>query len=61
MLWFRDHRTGFIDCGFNSAHRNYLEIVGREGLIRVPDFADGDGKAGIKESHGPGGHSELFF
>jgi predicted dehydrogenase len=38
ILWLDDDRVGTFDCGFTLPYRGWLEIVGTDGLIRVPDL-----------------------
>jgi xylose dehydrogenase (NAD/NADP) len=38
ILWFADGRTGTFDCGFVTPMRQWLEITGSEGVLRVPDL-----------------------
>jgi predicted dehydrogenase len=38
ILWFADGRTGTFDCGFVSPMRQWLEITGSDGVLRVPDL-----------------------
>lgn len=38
LLWFDDGRVGSFDCGFTMPYRGWLEIVGSEGVIFVPDM-----------------------
>ncbi|VTS07880.1 Gfo/Idh/MocA family protein [Tuwongella immobilis] len=38
MLWFADGRTAFLDTGFVSPLRGWLEIVGESGTIHIPDL-----------------------
>src|SRR5262249_31916453 len=38
LLWLADGRVGAFDCGFMAPLRQGLEIVGSEGVIRVPQM-----------------------
>lgn len=38
ILWFADGRIASFDCGFTAPMRQWLEIVGETGVIRVPDM-----------------------
>jgi predicted dehydrogenase len=38
ILHFRGGRVGTFDCGFTLPMRQWLEIVGTEGVIRVPEM-----------------------
>jgi predicted dehydrogenase len=38
ILWFADGRTGTFDCGFVAPMRQWLEITGSEGVLRVTDL-----------------------
>jgi predicted dehydrogenase len=38
ILWFDDDRIGTFDCGFTLPYREWFEITGTEGLIRVPEM-----------------------
>lgn len=38
VLWFADGRTATFDCGFVHPFRQWLEVVGSEGTVRVPDM-----------------------
>jgi predicted dehydrogenase len=38
LLWLADGRVGAFDCGFTSPLRQWLEITGTEGVIRVQDM-----------------------
>jgi predicted dehydrogenase len=38
IVWLADGRTGAFDCGFLSPQRQWLEITGTEGVIRVPEM-----------------------
>ncbi len=38
ILWLADGRVGAFDCGFTTPQRQWLEIVGSEGVIRVPQM-----------------------
>ncbi|HYT90769.1 MAG TPA: Gfo/Idh/MocA family oxidoreductase [Gemmataceae bacterium] len=37
LLTFAGGRTGAFDCGFTLPYRGWLEIVGTEGIVFVPD------------------------
>lgn len=36
LLWFADGRTAAFDCGFTLPVRSWVEVVGSEGVLRVP-------------------------
>src|SRR5205085_755126 len=38
LLTFADGQTGAFDCGFTLPYRGWLEIVGTEGVVFVPDM-----------------------
>lgn len=38
ILWLADGRVGTFDCGFTLPMRQWLEITGTEGVIRVPEM-----------------------
>jgi len=38
VLWLADGRMATFDCGFTLPLRGWLEIVGTEGTVRVPDM-----------------------
>ena len=38
LLWLADGRVAAFDCGFTSPLRQWLEIVGTTGVIRVPEM-----------------------
>ena len=38
MLWFDDERTAAFDCGFTTPLRGWLEIVGTDGVVNVPEM-----------------------
>jgi xylose dehydrogenase (NAD/NADP) len=38
ILWFDDERVGTFDCGFTLPLRGWLEIVGTEAVVSVPDM-----------------------
>lgn len=38
IVWLDDDRVGTFDCGFTMPLRGGLEIVGSEGVIRVPNL-----------------------
>src|SRR5262245_41827496 len=38
MMWLADGRSASFDCGFTLPNRQWLEIVGTEGIIRVPEM-----------------------
>ena len=38
LLWFADGGVGAFDCGFTMPLRMGVEIVGTEGVVRVPDM-----------------------
>jgi predicted dehydrogenase len=38
VLWLDDRRLGTFDCGFTMPQRQWLEITGSEGVIRVPQM-----------------------
>ena len=37
-LWFADGRTASFDCGFTLPQRGWLEVVGTQGVVRVPQM-----------------------
>jgi len=37
-LWFADGRVGVFDCSFTHPLRQWLEITGTEGVIRIPEM-----------------------
>jgi predicted dehydrogenase len=37
-LWFPDGRVGAFDCGFTLPSRGWLEIVGTQGVVSVPEM-----------------------
>jgi len=38
VVWLADGRVGAFDCGFTTPLRGWQEIVGSEGVVRVPDM-----------------------
>jgi predicted dehydrogenase len=38
LLWLADGRVGAFDCGFTLPYRPWLEIVGGEGTVTVPNL-----------------------
>jgi predicted dehydrogenase len=38
LLWFADGRTAMFDCGFTLPLRDWLEITGSKGVVRVPEM-----------------------
>jgi xylose dehydrogenase (NAD/NADP) len=54
VLTFADGRTGSFDCGFTAPLRQWLEIVGSEGTVRVPEmWVPGDrAKFEVSDSEG---------
>lgn len=38
QVWLADGRVGAFDCGFTLPFRGWLEIVGTEGTVRVPEM-----------------------
>jgi predicted dehydrogenase len=38
LLWFEDGRMASFDCAFTLSFRQWLEIVGTEATVRVPDM-----------------------
>jgi predicted dehydrogenase len=38
IVWLADGRTGTFDCGFTMPMRQWLEITGSEGVLRVPQM-----------------------
>jgi len=38
VLWFDHGRTASFDCGFTMPFRGWQEIVGTEGVVRVPEM-----------------------
>src|SRR5262249_38070194 len=45
LLWLADGRVGAFDCGFAGPHRQWLEVAGTEGVIRVADMWGPDERA----------------
>jgi predicted dehydrogenase len=37
LIKFRNNSIGLFDCGFESPHRNHLEVVGERGTLEVLD------------------------
>jgi predicted dehydrogenase len=38
LVWLQDGRVGAFDCGFTMPTRQWLEITGTEGVIRIADM-----------------------
>jgi predicted dehydrogenase len=38
LVWLADGRLGAFDCGFTLPYRGWLEIIGTEGTVWVPDM-----------------------
>jgi predicted dehydrogenase len=38
ILWFDEDRVGTFDCGFTLPYRGWLEIIGTDGIICVPEM-----------------------
>ena len=38
ILWFPDGRVGVFDCSFTHPLRQWLEITGTEGVVRIPEM-----------------------
>jgi predicted dehydrogenase len=38
LLWFADGQMGAFDCGFTLPQRSWLEVVGTEGVVTVPQM-----------------------
>jgi predicted dehydrogenase len=38
LLWLADGRVGVFDCGFTSPLRQWLEVIGTTGVVRVPEM-----------------------
>ena len=38
VLWLADGRLGAFDCGFTLPSRRWLEIVGSEGVVSIPEM-----------------------
>jgi len=38
ILWTEDGRTATFDCGFTLPLRQWLEITGSEGVVRIPEM-----------------------
>jgi predicted dehydrogenase len=38
LIWLADGRAGAFDCGFTMPVRGWLEVVGAEGVVYVPDM-----------------------
>jgi predicted dehydrogenase len=45
VVWLADGRVGTFDCGFTTPMRQWLEITGTEGVIRVPQMWIPDARA----------------
>ncbi len=45
LVWLADGRVGAFDCGFTMPQRQWLEITGTEGVLRVPQMWVPDAKA----------------
>jgi predicted dehydrogenase len=45
LVWLADGRVGAFDCGFTTPQRQWLEITGSEGVIRVPQMWVPDARA----------------
>ncbi|MGL4552569.1 MAG: Gfo/Idh/MocA family protein [Gemmataceae bacterium] len=53
VLWFADGRMASFDCGFAAPMRQWLEVVGETGVIRVPElWVPGDDAAFFIERPG---------
>jgi predicted dehydrogenase len=38
LVWLGDGRVGAFDCGFTTPMRQWLEVVGEEGVVRIPEM-----------------------
>jgi predicted dehydrogenase len=45
LVWLADGRVGAFDCGFTMPQRQWLEITGSEGVLRVPQMWVPDARA----------------
>ncbi len=45
LVWLADGRVGAFDCGFTTPLRQWLEITGTEGVLRVPQMWLPDARA----------------
>jgi D-xylose 1-dehydrogenase (NADP+, D-xylono-1,5-lactone-forming) len=52
LVWLADGRVGAFDCGFTVPHRQWLEVVGTEGVIRVADMWVPDERAAFTIERG---------
>jgi predicted dehydrogenase len=67
LLWLADGRVGAFDCGFTAPLRQWLEIVGSEGVLTVPQMWLPDPQAGFTvqrdgrepEAHTVPGHDQI--
>jgi xylose dehydrogenase (NAD/NADP) len=59
LLAFADGRTATFDCGFTLPFRSWLEIVGTEGIVRVPEMWVPPVARAIYEVE-RGGKTEIF-
>jgi predicted dehydrogenase len=56
IVWLADGRVGTFDCGFTLPTRQWLEITGEEGVLRVADMWLPDAEARFtieREGHDP--------
>lgn len=61
-LWFADGRMASFDCGFTHPMRQWLEIVGTTGTLRVGEMwvpAPGRATFEIRRDHRPAGEFET--
>jgi predicted dehydrogenase len=54
LLFFEGGRVGAFDCGFTRPLRQWLEITGTTGVIRVPSMWLPDGEARVEVQRGEG-------
>jgi predicted dehydrogenase len=40
VLWFADGRMASFDCGFTAPMRQWVEVVGEQGVLRMTDLFD---------------------
>jgi xylose dehydrogenase (NAD/NADP) len=59
VLTFADGRTASFDCGFTHPLRTWVEIVGTEAVVRVPNMWIPDDRAvfEVVRQNGPFGHT----
>lgn len=67
LVWLADGRVGSFDCGFTLPMRQWLEITGSRGVIRVADMwlPDADARFTVEtadgrvEVHSAPGHDQI--